>query len=94
VPAVEERVEGDIGYIRIGPFSEQTHACARIEKTTSEIGADKLKGYIIDLRNNRGGLPRPGCPGLRRLPRSRRDRLDPRPQCRGDSGSSTPSRAT
>ncbi|MDX3806264.1 MAG: S41 family peptidase, partial [Bosea sp. (in: a-proteobacteria)] len=57
VPAVEERVEGDIGYIRIGTFSEQTYDGLRkaIQKTTSEIGADKIKGYIIDLRNNRGG---------------------------------------
>ncbi len=57
VPAVEERVEGDIGYIRIGTFSEQTYDGLRkaIEKTTSEIGADKIKGYVIDLRNNRGG---------------------------------------
>ncbi|CAM5762127.1 S41 family peptidase [Bosea minatitlanensis] len=57
VPAVEERVEGDLSYIRIGTFSEQTYDGLRkaIEKTTSEIGADKIKGYIIDLRNNRGG---------------------------------------
>ena len=57
VPAVEERVEGDVGYIRIGTFSEQTYEGLRkaIDKVTSEIGADKLKGYIIDLRNNRGG---------------------------------------
>ncbi|TAJ28811.1 MULTISPECIES: S41 family peptidase [unclassified Bosea (in: a-proteobacteria)] len=57
VPAVEERVEGDIAYIRIGTFSEQTYDGLRkaIDKLTNEIGADKLKGYIIDLRNNRGG---------------------------------------
>lgn len=57
VPAVEDRVEGDIAYIRIGTFSEQTYDGLRkaIQKTTSEIGADKLKGYVIDLRNNRGG---------------------------------------
>lgn len=57
VPAVEERVENDVGYIRIGTFSEQTYEGLRkaIDKTTSEIGADKIKGYIIDLRNNRGG---------------------------------------
>ncbi len=57
VPAVEERAEGDVGYIRIGTFSEQTYEGLRkgIEKLNAEIGADKLKGYIIDLRNNRGG---------------------------------------
>ena len=57
VPAVEERVEGDVGYIRIGTFSEQTYEGLRkaIDKVNSEIGVDKIKGYVIDLRNNRGG---------------------------------------
>lgn len=57
VPAVEERVENDVGYIRIGTFSEQTYEGLRraIEKVNAEIGVDKLKGYVIDLRNNRGG---------------------------------------
>lgn len=57
VPAVEERVEGDVGYIRIGTFSEQTYEGLRkaIDKVNAEIGVDKIKGYVIDLRNNRGG---------------------------------------
>jgi hypothetical protein len=45
---------------------------------------DKLRGYIIDLRNNPGGPARPGDLGLRLVPRARRDRLDARPQRRGD----------
>ncbi|WP_108516096.1 S41 family peptidase [Bradyrhizobium algeriense] len=49
---------GDIGYIRITRFNEQTtdglkKAIASIAK---EIPADKLAGYVIDLRNNPGGL--------------------------------------
>ncbi|MCA6114084.1 S41 family peptidase [Bradyrhizobium sp. WSM 1738] len=49
---------GDIGYIRITRFNEQTtdglkKALANIGK---EIPADKLAGYVIDLRNNPGGL--------------------------------------
>jgi carboxyl-terminal processing protease len=49
---------GDIGYIRITRFNEQTtdglkKAIANIAK---EIPADKLAGYVIDLRNNPGGL--------------------------------------
>jgi carboxyl-terminal processing protease len=57
VPAVEERVEADVGYVRIGTFSEQTYEGLRkgIEKVNAEIGIDKVKGYVIDLRNNRGG---------------------------------------
>ena len=49
---------GDIGYIRITRFNEQTtdglkKAIANIAK---EIPADKLAGYVVDLRNNPGGL--------------------------------------
>ena len=49
---------GDIGYIRITRFNEQTtdglkKALANIAK---DIPADKLAGYVIDLRNNPGGL--------------------------------------
>ena len=48
---------GDVGYLRVTQFNEQTYENMRasIEKITTEIGADKLKGYVIDLRNNRGG---------------------------------------
>jgi carboxyl-terminal processing protease len=49
---------GDIGYIRITTFSEQTtdglkKAIADIAK---QIPPQKLAGYVIDLRNNPGGL--------------------------------------
>ncbi len=49
---------GDIGYIRISSFSEQTgdglkNAIADISK---QIPQDKLAGYVVDLRNNPGGL--------------------------------------
>ena len=59
VRPVRSRVEGgDIAYLRIGQFNEQTYESlrAQIEKLTAEIGPDKIKGYIIDLRNNPGGL--------------------------------------
>ena len=52
-------MEGDdIGYIRITQFNEQTFdgVKAAIAKFQSEIPADKFKGYIVDLRNNPGGL--------------------------------------
>jgi len=49
---------GDIGYIRIASFNEQTtdglkKAIADISK---QIPADKLAGYVVYLRNNPGGL--------------------------------------
>ena len=55
---VRSRVEGDVGYLRITQFNEQTYEGLRaaIDKLTTEIGADKLKGFVLDLRNNPGGL--------------------------------------
>ncbi|MCC8980262.1 S41 family peptidase [Bradyrhizobium acaciae] len=59
VRPVKYHVEGgDIGYIRITSFNEQTteglhKAIAEIQK---EIPQDKLAGYVVDLRNNPGGL--------------------------------------
>lgn len=50
--------DGDIGYIRITQFNEQTADGVRnaILKFQSEIPNNKFKGYILDLRNNPGGL--------------------------------------
>ncbi len=59
VQSVKGHVEdGDIGYIRVTQFTEKTGSGLRstMEKLRSEIPADKLKGYILDLRNNPGGL--------------------------------------
>jgi carboxyl-terminal processing protease len=56
---VRSREEGgDIGYIRVTQFNEQTYEGLRtaIEKISADITGDKLKGYVIDLRNNPGGL--------------------------------------
>jgi carboxyl-terminal processing protease len=58
VLSVRSHSEGDdVGYIRITQFNEQT--TTGLKKAISEITAqdgDKLKGFIIDLRNNPGGL--------------------------------------
>ena len=59
VRSVRARVEGgDIGYIRITTFNEQTTEGLKRElaSLTKQIGDDKLKGFILDLRNNPGGL--------------------------------------
>jgi carboxyl-terminal processing protease len=58
IKAVRHRVEEDIGYIRITQFNEQTSDSldAAVTQLTQEIPADKLKGFVIDLRNNPGGL--------------------------------------
>jgi carboxyl-terminal processing protease len=58
VKAVKFRVESDVGYMKINSFTEQTidDLDAAIKKLEAEIPADKLKGFILDLRNNPGGL--------------------------------------
>ncbi|MCA1458026.1 S41 family peptidase [Bradyrhizobium sp. BRP22] len=49
---------GNIGYIRITSFNEQTTEGLRkaITEISKQIPQDKLAGYVIDLRNNPGGL--------------------------------------
>jgi len=59
VQPVRSHVEGgDIGYIRITQFNQQTYDALKIAlaKFRANPGSDKLKGYILDLRNNPGGL--------------------------------------
>jgi len=54
---VKYNAEDDVGYIRVTTFNEQTTANLQkaIEDLKKQIGP-KLKGYLIDLRNNPGGL--------------------------------------
>jgi carboxyl-terminal processing protease len=59
VRSVRSRVEGDdVGYIRITQFNEQTTDGLKksIADISSQLGNDKVKGFVIDLRNNPGGL--------------------------------------
>jgi len=58
VQSVRSRAEGDVGYIRVSSFNEQTFDALKdsLDKLTTEIGEDKLKGFVLDLRNNPGGL--------------------------------------
>jgi len=56
---VRSRTEAnDVGYIRLTQFNEQTYDGLKtaIDKLGTDIGGDKLKGYVLDLRNNPGGL--------------------------------------
>ncbi|MEI8144720.1 MAG: S41 family peptidase, partial [Alphaproteobacteria bacterium] len=59
IRAVRSRIEGeDIGYLRVTQFNEQTTENLRraIEEIRAKAPGDQLKGYILDLRNNPGGL--------------------------------------
>ena len=58
VQAVKSRVEDDVGYLRVISFTEKTYPDLEkaIEKIKKTVPADKLKGYVLDLRLNPGGL--------------------------------------
>jgi carboxyl-terminal processing protease len=58
VRSVRSRVEGDVAYIRVTQFNEQTTEGVKkaITDLSNQIGADTLKGYVLDMRNNPGGL--------------------------------------
>jgi len=58
VESVRHRVEeGGIGYIRVTSFTERTDegVADALEDIEAELGED-LIGYVLDLRNNPGGL--------------------------------------
>jgi carboxyl-terminal processing protease len=59
VKAVRYRVEEDVGYMKINSFTERAsddlqNAIRRINEEAG--GEDKIKGYVLDLRLNPGGL--------------------------------------
>ena len=58
ISSVKSRIENDVSYIRITQFTEKTSDGLKnaIDQATKNIPADKLKGYIVDLRNDPGGL--------------------------------------
>jgi carboxyl-terminal processing protease len=57
INAVKARLEGDVIYAKVTTFNEQTHAnlVKQIDALKKQLGKP-AKGYIIDLRNNPGGL--------------------------------------
>ena len=57
IKSVKSRVEGNIGYIRVTTFSQNTGPGVRkaIHDIIKELD-DSVAGYVLDLRNNPGGL--------------------------------------
>lgn len=57
IQSVRFRAEGKVGYIRVTNFTEQTTRGIKnaVKKLKRTIGAN-IKGYVLDLRNNPGGL--------------------------------------
>ena len=58
IKAVRSKVEDDVGYIRVISFTEKTANDLEdaIERLEEQIPEDELKGFILDLRLNPGGL--------------------------------------
>ena len=57
VQSVKFEAKGDIGYVRIGQFNERTaEGVNNAVRTLKRQIGPALKGYIIDLRNDPGGL--------------------------------------
>jgi carboxyl-terminal processing protease len=53
---VKSRREGDIGYVRLSVFNDDTDRDLRAALTGLHKSGGKLAGLVIDLRNNPGGL--------------------------------------
>ena len=56
INAVKARAEGDMIYVKISTFNEQTHANLVKQVDGLKKTIKNLKGYVIDLRGNPGGL--------------------------------------
>jgi carboxyl-terminal processing protease len=60
IQAVKSRLEGEVIYSKISTFNEKTHTTlvSQVDGLKKELTAagKQVKGYVIDLRNNPGGL--------------------------------------
>ena len=56
IESVTGRIEGEFGYLRVSTFGETTGR--ELAATIARLKAEKpgIKGYVLDLRNNGGGL--------------------------------------
>ena len=57
IQSVKSRTENDVIYLRVSSFAETTTDALKVayEKEKKNVGS-KLKGVVLDLRNNPGGL--------------------------------------
>ena len=57
IQVVRSRMEGDVAYVRVSSFNEQTDpALRRAIQSLKQQAGTSLKALILDLRNNPGGL--------------------------------------
>jgi carboxyl-terminal processing protease len=56
ISPVRARAEGDIGYVRLTTFNEQTSSALRDKVEELRKTDPRMRGLVLDLRNNPGGL--------------------------------------
>jgi carboxyl-terminal processing protease len=56
INAIKARMENDVIYVKVSTFNEQTHANLVKAVESLKKSTKNLKGYVIDLRGNPGGL--------------------------------------
>ncbi len=57
IRSVRSEIFNDVGYIRISKFTEQTNpGLIQAINDLNKESVNQLKGYVLDLRNNPGGL--------------------------------------
>ncbi|MEG9861774.1 MAG: S41 family peptidase [Parvularculales bacterium] len=58
IQPVKHEARGNVGYVRITVFNNNTTEDLHkaLEELSEELETDKVAGYILDLRNNPGGL--------------------------------------
>jgi carboxyl-terminal processing protease len=58
VRSVRSKSEDDVAYIKVTQFNEQSTENVKkaIADLSAQINGDKLRGFVLDLRNNPGGL--------------------------------------
>lgn len=56
IKSVRSRAEGDVGYVRITSFTENTTDALRAAISDLKKEIPSMRGLVLDLRNNPGGL--------------------------------------
>jgi carboxyl-terminal processing protease len=57
INAIKARLEGDMVYVKVSTFNEQTHSnLVKAVEGLKKAPGKAIKGYVIDLRGNPGGL--------------------------------------
>jgi len=57
IQVVKSRLEGDVAYLRLTSFNEQSDpALRKAMQSLKQQAGDKLRAVVLDLRNNPGGL--------------------------------------